>query len=320
MNKVYFREIDIMKGIGIFLVVLGHLNTLPGISKVIYGFHMPLFFFISGFVFNKKSSLVFIKEKFNRILVPYIFFSVLTFLLYYIPNYNDSKFKLSDLFIGTLLGVSNDYYLSWNVVLWFLPSLFLINIIFNFAVKYSRVLKFIALGVLLLGGVIFNKDDLYLPFHLGSSILMIPFFASGFFIKANYKNLMSKINMIFKPLIILISFAVISLGVLISFQNIKTPDVRINIIGNPLLFYFGAILTIIGVLLGSRYVNSKTLIWLGVNSLSIMCIHLKLKGIATQFIHFIGFEDHYRIITAILIILLCVPFVYFFKKYLPFKI
>jgi len=43
--------IDAAKGIGILLVVLGHSPGLPLFGVVlIYSFHMPLFFFISGFV------------------------------------------------------------------------------------------------------------------------------------------------------------------------------------------------------------------------------------------------------------------------------
>ncbi len=42
--------IDIAKGIGIILVVTGHLLPVAaGLHVLIYSFHMPLFFFLSGF-------------------------------------------------------------------------------------------------------------------------------------------------------------------------------------------------------------------------------------------------------------------------------
>ena len=47
--------IDIVKGIGIFLVVLGHQNTI--LTQEIYSFHMPLFFFLSG-IFIKIITLI----------------------------------------------------------------------------------------------------------------------------------------------------------------------------------------------------------------------------------------------------------------------
>ena len=58
--------VDIAKGLGIFLVVWGHcLHNNNVLHDVIYLFHMPLFFFLSGFfikrdLFNNRSYLVFI--------------------------------------------------------------------------------------------------------------------------------------------------------------------------------------------------------------------------------------------------------------------
>ena len=47
--------LDIAKGVGILLVVLGH-NDFEVISlfvqRLIYSFHMPLFFFLSGYFLN----------------------------------------------------------------------------------------------------------------------------------------------------------------------------------------------------------------------------------------------------------------------------
>lgn len=49
--------IDIAKGIGIFLVVLGHFAVFASpLYHYIYLFHMPLFFFISG-MFAKPMSI-----------------------------------------------------------------------------------------------------------------------------------------------------------------------------------------------------------------------------------------------------------------------
>ena len=52
INKKRIEWVDIAKGIGIFLMVMGH-TGIPRIgNQWIYSFHMPLFFFISGFLFN----------------------------------------------------------------------------------------------------------------------------------------------------------------------------------------------------------------------------------------------------------------------------
>ena len=45
---------DIMKGIGILLVLLGHVYEWKAIGHFVYSFHMPLFFIVAGY-FSKRS-------------------------------------------------------------------------------------------------------------------------------------------------------------------------------------------------------------------------------------------------------------------------
>ena len=53
MERLVF--IDNAKGIGIILMILGHIPNMPEFfHSWIYSFHMPLFFFISGYLFNEK--------------------------------------------------------------------------------------------------------------------------------------------------------------------------------------------------------------------------------------------------------------------------
>lgn len=48
------KTIDIAKGLGILLVVIGHsMQTGSYPMRVIWTFHMPLFFFLSGFCYNQ---------------------------------------------------------------------------------------------------------------------------------------------------------------------------------------------------------------------------------------------------------------------------
>ena len=46
-----------MKTIGIYLIVLGHMFPKPG-TIFIYSFSVPLFFFISGFLFSRGETFV----------------------------------------------------------------------------------------------------------------------------------------------------------------------------------------------------------------------------------------------------------------------
>lgn len=68
--------ISIAKGIGIVLVLVGHFIFVPEIRRFIYCFHMPLFFFLSGFLFKDKVSAkeypLYIWRKFKRLYLPFV--------------------------------------------------------------------------------------------------------------------------------------------------------------------------------------------------------------------------------------------------------
>lgn len=62
--KERIEYIDIAKGIGILLVIAGHLFAYRGpISRWIFSFHMPLFFILSGICYKMNSSTILVEYK-----------------------------------------------------------------------------------------------------------------------------------------------------------------------------------------------------------------------------------------------------------------
>lgn len=120
--------IDIAKGIGILLVVMGHNDfavVSPYVYKVIYSFHMPLFFFLSGYFINPTVGFWnFFKKRFNALLKPYLF---TIFLIYFVSlSFGKMGFQTAiGRTIKSLYGAG--YYLDW-VQLWFLPHLFVVSL------------------------------------------------------------------------------------------------------------------------------------------------------------------------------------------------
>ena len=138
-------QLDIAKGIGITLVIWGHLiqgqhadfdtNIL---FRVIYSFHMPLFFFISGAVLYAKLSRTtttykvsldtaihnFLKNcrnSFLRLMIPFITWSIILFFT------GKRYIEMSLLDWSTMVIKSVDY------SLWFLPALFYCLVFFYFS-------------------------------------------------------------------------------------------------------------------------------------------------------------------------------------------
>ena len=79
-------ELDILRGIAIFLVVFGHITHIAELRNYIWGFHIPIFFFISGLLVkpDKYNSFNdFLRNKIRNLIIPYIIFYLVT-LCYYI--------------------------------------------------------------------------------------------------------------------------------------------------------------------------------------------------------------------------------------------
>lgn len=87
ISKIRYKEVDIVKGIAILLVILGHSycqypidlasSTNVEVRNFFMHCQMPLFFLASGFLFSMKDNWnLFAKKKLMRLLVPYVIFSV----------------------------------------------------------------------------------------------------------------------------------------------------------------------------------------------------------------------------------------------------
>jgi polysaccharide biosynthesis protein PslL len=143
--------LDIAKGIGILLVVLGH-NDFEVISlfiqRLIYSFHMPLFFFLSGYFINTSIPFFdFVKKRFHALLKPFLF----TILLIYFTSVSFEKMGFNTAITRTVKSLyGSGHYLDW-VQLWFLPHLFVVSLYaFLFITLVSKLRnRWVTWGILL---------------------------------------------------------------------------------------------------------------------------------------------------------------------------
>lgn len=95
--------IDATKGLAILLVVIGHTFREAMLEtswicylmyNIIYSFHMPLFFSLSGYLLNrtrtrnaiKIKDFSFMLQKINTLIKPFINYSILVYVLFYTAN------------------------------------------------------------------------------------------------------------------------------------------------------------------------------------------------------------------------------------------
>jgi fucose 4-O-acetylase-like acetyltransferase len=176
----------ISKGIGIILVVAGHFypDGSPAywrwVRNVIYEFHMPLFFVLSGYLYDyrKFSYPDLIKRKANRLLLPYVSLALIFFVMKSVSGYFVKLEYPVDL--SSTWNMLIDPVKSYVPLLWFIHALLLIFIAYPpiRCVVDSNLLILIALVVLNL----FVSRPL---FGLNNVILNFPFFAFGVELKTN---------------------------------------------------------------------------------------------------------------------------------------
>lgn len=164
--------VDIAKGIGITLVVMGHNDFAlisPFAHKLIYSFHMPMFFFMSGMFFKPDIGFwTFVRQRFNRVLRPFLFMILFIFFMS-ISFSKVSILEASRRLVKAMYG--SGQYLDW-VQLWFLPHLFVVSIFAYLFVRAIRQpllfqLRWALLVVLLVIGVL--NITLFYPFELNLS-------------------------------------------------------------------------------------------------------------------------------------------------------
>lgn len=203
--KKYFEEVDVLKGIAILLVLLGHSFILYPINLLNYSWcntifeyihlvHMELFFLISGFCYSKKSTYKeYINLKIKRILIPYIIFGIIDlFPRYLFPQLINGNESISDSIKSMLL---------YGGKLWFLYALFIIFMIYPLFDKYIKSKYTVFIVILCL--VSLELIPITNLFLLKTIIKFLKYFILGSYIRKVYNsNLKEKLR---KPQILLVS-------------------------------------------------------------------------------------------------------------------
>lgn len=285
--KTRANWVDYGKGIGIILVVYGHLQSsayhggikVPGhffalSDSIIYGFHMSFFFFLSGLFVEssllKRGAKDYLFDKFSRIAYIYIIWSILQVSVEILfSNQTQRGATISDLF--AIL------WRPWGQF-WFLYALLIMRIAYavfsNFG-KYAAPLIFIAASILF-----------FRPLPIGIMALRsfsthFIFFIGGIVFRKQAME-MEKYEMPFGVIIFL--FAVLIGSGYFIFENLLEP-LRLSGSAHPFYFMYLSILGIIACSALSQYLARKDIAQflrvLGTYSLQIYLVHM-LAGVGMR--------------------------------------
>lgn len=276
--KTRLSEIDMVRGITISLVVLGHTSLTDSVDNFFTAFRLPLFFLVSGFLISHQKYIHKYKEfvvgRVWRLLVPYASVYAVSWIWWYaIFSDEATKSDFNKSLYGILSGNGSD--LVINVPIWFLPCLFCADLIFmallNTFEKYSlkihlKIIIFLIIGT---GGVLIG-NYVSLPWGIDIALTAQVFMYTGFLLK--------KVGL-YKEFKIPIWLILLSVGLyLIDVIWNSTIDMNNRMYNNEVLFYLGGLS---GALIVLRLVNllkhinfiQQGLSWIGKRSIVILAFH-----------------------------------------------
>jgi fucose 4-O-acetylase-like acetyltransferase len=282
-NDTASESLHAAKGLGIVLVVLGHID-LPGIQPrfwtavhgVIYTFHMPLFMVVSGILFAMTQKpialwqgyVTFMRKKTERLLIPYI---SVTLILLLLKSVAGRFFTLSSPVAGDLL-----YYIFLNPlggfsnILWFVYTLFMIFTLFP-------LLRAMVRNELLLFGVTIFLSFLPWPhvFCLDLAFQYLPFFAAGCLLhKMSFLKEVRPLTGIILPLGLYAVFFVIRTHVSSFALAAQAISVALGVSGSLICIAAAALVA------GKARFPAGTLVTLGKYSSGIYLLHTIFMGAA----------------------------------------
>lgn len=282
--------IDMAKGLAIILVIVGHSSFVPHMAKImLYIFHIPLFFFLSGFTLNIRKYETFsgyFLNKLKGLVVPFFLLNIFVFLFQLFVMYPDQVLSFNILHFIKQLLISDRLHIYFQ--LWFLNVLFLAHVFSYFILKRGWnlgqwMIIILSLFVLVYLGQKIYEKEYYLIWNIDLVPVAMIFILLGVWTKNNLHRLEKYFSVYFLPVVGVLTVVVGGMNYRLSGNQIV--DLYYQQIGNHFLFYIAAISGIWSVLIFfktlpessiMKSIGQKTLIYYGVHSPIVLVLVEKL--------------------------------------------
>lgn len=314
-GKQRIEFIDLAKGICILLIIAGH----SGVSVDYTGLtamRTPLYLTLSGLFFKDYGSFYnLLIRKTNKILIPFLFFYLSSYALFYFFNA-----LCPGLIISNAKGILDVFtqVQYFNGPLWFLLAIFFDNLLFGMIhlnVK-SECWRFVL--VLLTGiiGLLLYDNDFLLPCSIDAAFVCLPYFYFGFLLKRSSILLPCKYDR-FNLL-----FAVVLFAVAYFIDDKMHPVMYFHdreISGNIFAVIFLPLTSVMGLLLLCKVAGRLPIIsYFGRYSIIPLCVHhLIYRPISLFVAPFVPLDNGGRYIVAAITVILCFFSIPLCVKYLP---
>lgn len=234
--------IDITKGIGIVLVILGHLVTYGSfLSSLIFSFHMPLFFSLVGYLQNNIENS---QNTINRILKYILLYFEISIVGYcatlLVPQWYERfswRLAIFDLFFK---GQPESLHVG---KIWFLLALSVSTVIFR-SIAFEKGKGKSSLKILIFSLMIFFIIYIYMqywiwiPLKIDVACAALPFVSFGYILKSKVSIIRYNWLPASKSILLIIMCLLIQITIVYNNGQVNICDMKLR---NPLLFILGGL-------------------------------------------------------------------------------
>lgn len=301
-----------MKGLTILWIIWIH-SDHPDFGN----YRNPIFFFASGIFFKLSDAKTFFSKRVLMIIIPFIFFYLASVPFRYIVDLWDFRSfqafnwsRLMDIFMV----VGRWDYLSLNVPLWFLVTLFMIQC---YSYIVFRLPKWTILILAILSLIFFEElNDIPSPFMMNNALSWFCYFAFGYLIG---KPIIGYLNSLPRKVFVFVISLLIVIGCVL-FEQLEVTDWH-NLVGKTkLVVFIVCFMTFFSFFNG--WSKLEVLRFFGKNSLIVLGAHVwilipieRVMFRLTQIHHpWLGF------IMAIMTAIILIPVINWMNRYIPFLI
>ena len=323
--------IDWAKALAITFVVFGHIPAEKGnfLQSYITSFHMPLFFFISGYLTKKEYMCKkTITKYWYTLIIPYFCYNIIFYpywaIRFTIENPTTDWFEFIKPIIGTImLQIKTPFNELLNGVTWFISTLFVMKVILSTCNNYSK--GKIVIYLLVIITVSFCIVNEFYPFIFGlvpvNFVKCFPFFILGHYCRQ--KNIISeKVNKY-------VALTCIT-GLLIGIISFIVSSHKYNILIYGISFWTMCLSSIIGIFSLCKLLNgfkSKIIENISTGTIVIMGLHWMFIGttnyVIAKLFHINGdvtYSLSVMIILSLVFVAVEYPIILLFKNKFPFML
>lgn len=307
-----FDYVDIAKGLGIMLVIMGHIEYayVPFCGSV----HIPLFFILSGYLYDMERPCTAsygetVRKRVKRLLIPYFVYNLILYAKYLLKLVLTHEFTINlgiKAFLGFLYSSSLFYknvptennfegFVFGNGPLWFLTAMAVASVFFYFIIYYVlkhrydiRKIVISSLMLCYVSWLLCRFLPVYLPWSFEMALLGCVFMLLGLCMRQyNLVEILQKY--IWIPLVCLVAFVLL--------HHFNGPaNMAIQDYGKSMLVYLvlgalGSVIVLFISLMSEKVaVIRRAVSYVGQNTLIILAFHMTIISVMVSVLGKIGWN------------------------------